>query len=1345
MRKLFLSLLLLIGFISLMAKDGYQVNYTRISNATAQVEFTLGDFNLRPVNLNGTAFTQIQFPGKVTTMDAGFAELPFISAAVQLNPMNNVQLNIIGQEYQDFQLDAPLVPSRGVIYRDQDPSQIPYVIAPESIIDAFYPETLANSTEPFIIKDVRGTSVFVYPFQYNAVQQILRVYTSVTVELVEDNSTPVNPLYNPSGKLFREMEALYHSVFINYQSSLTELAMEEAGDILVITTARDESAIQPFIDWKMEKGYNVFKEVVSVGTNVKTLVQQKYNENNSILYVQLVGDWADIKCDLGGGANAPMDPMLGCVVGTDAFPDIAIGRFSATSAAQVTTQVNKLINYEKNPSGAWYSKAISVASSEGAGIGDDGEIDYQHTNIIYNNKLDPFTYDGHSTAYEPSGTILQVKNAIEAGASIINYCGHGSMTSWGTTGFSNTNVNQLTNGDMLPFIFSVACVNGAFHSGECFAEAWLKKENGGAVLTLMATINQPWQPPMRGQDYFNDLLTGGYDYATNPGNGISTTEGRSIMGSIVVNGLVLMYTEANSSSDLQTIQTWTIFGDPSMQIRTAAPAPLTLSSNIMLVGTPFETTITSNGTPVEGAMVALSQNGVYASAYSDASGAVSVPNEFLPGDVLLVVTAFNTETIYENIQCIPPTGPYVIFDSVEINDVNGNNNGQLDYGETSSLNVSIKNVGVSVASNVQVTISSTSEYVTILNGTANYGNVPAGEVIMLENAFSIQIAEDVPNGQGILFNLTATGEETWESSFSVMAYAGIVEYIDFHVTDPNGNNNNKLDPGETVNMFVVVTNSGNSDATNVIGTLASADPYITISQAQMNYGTLTPGQEVEMSFTVTASETSPAGHMASFNFEIAADLGLTGSGSFSIVIGQIPVLIIDMDGNHNSANKMTTALDEIGLSYELVTAFPANLDLYSSIFVCLGIYSSNHQLTATEGTQLASYLNNGGRLYMEGGDTWYYDTQTAVHTMFGIDATGDGSGDLSTVTGLAGTFTAGMSFPYNGDNAWIDRLSASAGATLILQNSSPVYGTAVAYSAGAYSTIGASHEFGGLNGDRKALMEAYLDFFGMMPATLVPNFMANVTEGCEGLEVQFTDQSIGATSWSWTFVGGTPGTSAEQNPVVVYNDEGAFNVTLEISDGTNTTSMTKNNYIHVMDVPGQAGPIIGEGEVTMGDITDYHVEALDECTLYNWVLTPEGSGELEVSMNFVTIHWSDTWNGSATLKVCGGNDCGMGPYSEDFTVIVADPTGIAKIDQQALNIYPNPSKGLFVIELTSAEDVTYQLAVVNLLGIDVLQKTIEFSGSYNETIDISALPEGVYYLYLRNEQQSIVRKLIVQK
>jgi PKD repeat protein len=1340
MKNLLLSLILIAGFISLQAKEGYEVTYNKLNPTTSELQFTLGDVDFRNVNLSGTDFTKIIFDGSVVTKDKGFAELPFINANIQLGADNNVSLTFVGEEFTDYQLEFPLVPSRGVIYRDQDPSTIPYEIAAESITDAFFPSTIANVTDAYIIKDVRGTTVYVYPFQYNAATQTLRVYTSLTVQLTNDNTTPVNPLYSTSGKVYREMEGIYKSVFMNYEPTSTDdLTVGEAGDILVITTARDEDAIQPYIDWKMEKGYEVFKEVVATGTNVKTLIQTKYNENNDILYVQLVGDWADIKCDLGGGASAPMDPMLGCVVGSDNYPDIAIGRFSASSPTNVTVQVDKTINYEKNPSGDWYTKAIGVASNQGPG--DDNELDYQQIDVIFDNKLEPFTYTEMGTAYDPSGTATQVKNYLEAGASIINYCGHGSMTSWGSTGFSNSNIATLTNGDMLPFIFSVACVNGAYHSGECFAEAWLKKENGGAIMTLMATINQPWDPPMRGQDYFNDILTGGYDYTSNPGNGISTDEGRTTIGAVVANGLTLMLTESSGSSDLQTAQTWCLFGDASLQFRTAAPADLAVSNTVMLVGSPFEATVTADGSPLSGAMVCLSQNGMYASTYTDANGDFSIDNEFLPGDVQMVVTGFNAETVYETIQCIPPTGPYVIFNAVEVNSASG----MLEYGETSTIDLTLKNVGVSVATNVEVTISTSDMYVTITDATENFGNIAADEVKTMNNAFEIEVANDIPDGHSVSFMVVAEGEETWESSFTLSAVAGALKYGDFYVVDINGNNNGKLDPGETVEVFVSIMNDGSAEATGVMGELMSSDMYITIGDGAQDYGDLGAGDEGEMSFEVTADAGTPTGHMASFTFDITGDKDLSAGGSFLIVVGQIPVLIVDLDDNHNSAAVMGETLDEIGIPYDEATSLSGDLNLYSSVFVCLGIYSDNHQLSDAEGQQLADYLNAGGNLYMEGGDTWYYDDPTPVHDMFGLTGTSDGSGDLATVNGVNGTFTEGMSFSYNGANNWIDHLAASGTGVVILNNSSPAYGTAVANDAGSYMTIGASHEFGGLDGGRALLMEAYLNFFGMMPSTLVPNFQANVTEGCEGLEVEFTDASLGATSWMWTFTGGYPATSTEQNPTVVYNTTGDFDVSLEVSDGTNSTSMTKTSYITVMGIPGQAGPVMGDQEVGVGEEEDYMCAAMDECTLYNWVLTPATAGTMTMNMNEVTVEWSEAYTGMATLEVCGGNDCGMGEYSEAFEVMVYDYTGIDEVNGNNIELYPNPSNGQFNISLSTTQATSYELNLVNALGMTLLNKTIEVNGNYSESIDVSSLSDGVYYLYMKTNENSIIRKVVIQK
>jgi len=1089
MKKISLTLLLIIYFLVTAKAEDFNTTFTYLSETSSRVEFKLDNFYLQQINLGGTDYTRIDFAGRVTTMDEGFAELPFVNVNISLSPLKNLSYKIVSTKYTDYLLDFPLVPSRGVIYRNQDPSTIPYRIASESLIDDYYPAQLIEMMDPYIIKDVRGTTLYFYPFRYNAVQRILRVYTEIIVQLDEDDTDPVNPLLNPSGRYFTEMEELYRSVFINYESPVDYPNIGETGDILVITTTRDETAIQPYINWKKEKGYNVWKEVVTAGTNVKNLIKQKYNANPAILFVQLVGDWADIKCDIGGEENAPMDPMLGCVVGTDNFPDIAIGRFSANSDAHVTIQVNKSINYEKNPSGVWYDKAISVASNEGAGIGDDGEIDYQHTNIIYNYKLNPFTYNTHYTVYEPSGTATMVKNAIENGASIINYCGHGSKTSWGTTGFNNNNVNQLTNGNKLPFIFSVACLNGAFHSGDCFAEAWLRKNNGGAVWTIMSTVNQPWQPPMRGQDYFNDILTGGYNYNTNPGNGINTTEGRTILGSIALNGLVLMYTESSNSSDLKTLQTWTTFGDVALQARTMTPKTLTLTNTNLQAGLPFETIVKANGAPIKNALVALSQNGTYVKAYTTQNGAVSIPNNFIPGDVLLVVTAFNCNTIYQTIQSAPAAGPAVYLDEVTINDTYGNNNGQLDYGETVGLNVSLKNSGLELAKNVNAILSCNDDYITILNGNTFFGNIGIENTVTVSNAFTIKAAPETPDNHEVLFSIIATSEgSSWESFFSLIAYSAVLNYDSHTISDPTGNNNGKLDPGETATFFIVVKNFGNSDASNVIGTLTSSSPYITISQGQANYGNIAAGEENQKTFTVSAAASTPAGQMVTFNFDITADLGITGTGQFTVVVGQIPVLIIDMDKNHNSAPKIVDALNQIGISHELVTTFPNNLSLYSSIFVCLGVYSNNHILTAQQGSLLAAYLNDGGRLYMEGGDTWYYNSPTAVHAMFGILGQFDGSGDLSTIVGMAGTFTEGMSFPYNGDNNYIDRIAPTGGATLILQNNSPVYGTAVAYDAGTYKTIGASHEFGGLTdgaSTKAELMEKYLDFFMLLPPSLL--------------------------------------------------------------------------------------------------------------------------------------------------------------------------------------------------------------------------------------------------------------------
>gem|GEM_PF-563697 len=1158
---IYLTILLFVFASNSFAQD-YNVSYHEQSKT---IVFEIQDLSLRSINHDDQEFTKIEFDGSVSTNKKGYAEVPFLHASLSMDPLKNIKISVSYEEFEDHQLEFPLVPSRGVIYRNQDPDKIPFKIAPESLVDSFYPKSLTRLIDPFIIKDVRGTTVYVYPFRYNAVSQSLRVYKNITLLIEEDNSIPINPLINTSGKVFKEMEGIYASVFINYQNQVDDLSVAEAGDILVLTTARDETAIQPFIDWKREKGYNVFKEVVTTGTNVKSLIQQKYNTNPDILYVQLVGDWADIKCDLGTSENAPMDPMLGCVAGSDYYPDIAIGRFSASNASQLTVQVNKILNYEKNPSGDWYADAIGVASNQGPG--DDNEMDYQHVQIIYDSKLDPFTWENYNFAYDPYATSTMVKGYIEAGAGVINYCGHGSMTSWGSSGFSNSTIYQLTNGNMLPFIFSVACLNGKFHAGECFAEAWLKKENGGAVMTLMSTINQPWDPPMRGQDYFNDLLTGGYDYDLNTGNGINTSEGRTTIGSIVANGLTLMYTESNSTSDLETIQTWTTFGDPSMQVRTKVASAITLSNITLFTGSPFSTTISGGGKAIEGAMVCLSQNGNYSSAYTDASGTVTLPNNFAPGDVQLVVTAFNAETVYQTIENVPQAGPFISFISAEINDENG----QLDCGETAGLNVTLENVGIEAATNLMATLSCSDPLIEINSGIANFGSITAGEISTLNDAFEIAAAGNIPDGHNCVFQISVTdGNQSWDYSFNIMAHAPIFEMEDYYLNDESGNNNGKLDPGESCQLTIIVGNAGSSGATGVLGTLATLSPYITITDAEMIYGDILPGNTAQAIFEVSVNNSTPSGTVIDFSFEIKADCGLTTNTNFSLIVGHIPVLIINMDGNSNSTVHIAQSLADLGIVYDESTTISGNLGLYSTIFLSLGIYNQNHVITATEGTLLAAYLSAGGNLYIEGGDTWAYDSQTAVHSMFGISGVADGTSDMEQLLGQAGSITEGLTFFYNGDNNYMDHIEAMDGAELILANQSPFYGCGIANDAGTYKTIGTSFEFGGITNSkssRNELMEVYASFFGLInPDIIIADFSASPTEIPAGETIYFTNLSTGPmVSCGWDFDNDGIIDSEDINPSFIYSEAGIYSVKLTVWDADgNSAEMIREDYIQVM-------------------------------------------------------------------------------------------------------------------------------------------------------------------------------------
>lgn len=93
--------------------------------------------------------------------------------------------------------------------------------------------------------------------------------------------------------------------------------------------------------------------------------------------------------------------------------------------------------------------------------------------------------------------------------------------------------------------------------------------------------------------------------------------------------------------------------------------------------------------------------------------------------------------------------------------------------------------------------------------------------------------------------------------------------------------------------------------------------------------------------------------------------------------------------------------------------------------------------------------------------------------------------------------------------------------------------------------------------------------FSFEPAVITPpvaDFTGNPTSVMEGQTVSFTDQSLNnPTSWSWTFAGGTPATSTDQNPVVTYANAGTYDVSLTVTNSAGSDQQIKTNYIEVTE------------------------------------------------------------------------------------------------------------------------------------------------------------------------------------
>ena len=155
-------------------------------------------------------------------------------------------------------------------------------------------------------------------------------------------------------------------------------------------------------------------------------------------------------------------------------------------------------------------------------------------------------------------------------------------------------------------------------------------------------------------------------------------------------------------------------------------------------------------------------------------------------------------------------------------------------------------------------------------------------------------------------------------------------------------------------------------------------------------------------------------------------------------------------------------------------------------------------------------------------------------------------------------------------------------------------------------------------------------------------FNASSTDGCTPFTVQFSDTSLGSvTSWLWTFEGGTPASSTEQNPSVTYNNAGIFDVSLVVTNAAGESSSVQNDYITVGSLPAAAFSF----DYTLGETVVNFSNTSTNADSYNWDF---GNGEMSTAIspshNFGT-------DGTYTVTLTATNGCGSVTTTETITII----------------------------------------------------------------------------------------------
>ena len=523
-------------------------------------------------------------------------------------------ITMIDSSYIDIPLE--LAPARKPLIDSKESLQFEKT-KPIKNYDGFFPNNSLSYCDLSMVKNRELLRLKITPILYNHSNKTARIFKKISFKIITEMNSDSRNAFSPC--------------IDNYLNNITENQIESSGtrndnvetiynDYLIITTSSLVPAVSLFAEWKKTLGYNTQIESRDIWNtdSIKSIIESFYNPYH-FQYLLFVGDENHIPPSgyeyyyvNSKSFYFPYDLDYLIFNNVDHSLNIVMGRLPVSNLEEARIIFKTIMNYELNPvsNTSFYDNVLLSTyfqnNYNNPGYASQNFVEpteeirtylinkNKTINRVYytENNVDPLYYSfGHPVPEElrrPNfswdGDSADIINLIDAGTFLAIHRDHGWETRWSAPKFDTNDISILGNETKLPIVFSIDCQTGEYDypEEECFAEAFLKHNNGGCVGIIAAsgvtfTTNN------------NYLMKALIDVIW-PNPGIMNNfvyEGRT---SVYKLGEILYIGIKRANDVFSNTQNWNkklyhCFGDPSMRIYTSKPSAfenLTISRLFMI-------------------------------------------------------------------------------------------------------------------------------------------------------------------------------------------------------------------------------------------------------------------------------------------------------------------------------------------------------------------------------------------------------------------------------------------------------------------------------------------------------------------------------------------------------------------------------------------------------------------------------------------------------------------------------------------------------------------------------------------------------------------------------------------